>query len=891
MNPSLPAKPAITNSHGTMNGNKDARSLVLGRETYPPSRDREPSLPGASLPSHPIAEPTPANKYYDPRDTRDARERERDNRDKDYDFQRRRSSSVSASGAEYASLRYGPIRDIRDKDARRDSRDLRRPLDGQYDNASFRREDYLAPTVVDDYRRPPGSTPLQPSFNNHYSRPSPPLDDRYRSEERQSERLPPPPPSQTSLPSPSSYVPHRPDDRERRRYDTQNIYSNYPNHPPNQNHHINHTSSNTHTGITPPTRPTHAQNLLGSRYNENRPHIGESPVAAAALAEREQRERAAAERDQRERAAAEREQREKMERERERLGQREMRPPPLPSPVALAKFDERVSIRAPTLQERLSHPPIGEASRTLSLEERLSSHPAGNSTATTNLSTPLGRPASPASSKGPSSTSGPPNSALSTTSTSAASGTTERLGSAPTPGVGANSTSVPTSAGAGLPAPRNFTPAPSVTRDDGGAARERYSSPTLSERDLERDRRMRTYPSPPPYDRDRDQDHRRIMTNGGSGGPGGVGGGREYVYEERDRDRDRDRERERRRDWPPLGDDPYYRLSSSVPSSSSRPTPSIYPSPPPLPSSQGSSSVVDRYDRDTRDTRNGLRGSWGDHERRASAPGIPSSALANSISTSSPRSDVPPRGAGSNGGGGIPIPIPLLAAPQNLGDDVNRDRDRSYRAPGLDSRYPPLPPSSASGPPASYTHGRVRQRSPSPSPRGPPIKRPRDDMYSPLPPSSSASYSSPPRHGNPPPSGSNVQRRPADYPPPPLPHMSHAQAGREMRDTRAAYYDRYDKYDSRPPAGGTYSSPLPASYDRPRSPPPPPRGAAYTGYRESRDVRDTRDSRDMREVREPRDTRDTRVMRDTRDPREMNDIRDLRDDHRRYSMHPPPLPR
>ncbi|KAJ3966201.1 hypothetical protein EV361DRAFT_936203 [Lentinula raphanica] len=891
INPSLPAKPALANGHSNLNTPKD--EISSGRDTYlPPPRERGLSSSSASFHSTPTSDTVSANKYHDPRDTReprDVRDRDRDNRDnreKGPNAHRRRSSSVSVSGAEYASVRYGPIRDIRDKDLRRDSRDLGRPADDHYDNASYRKEDVIPPPplpVVDDYRRPSIPNPLPPSFNDRYSRPPPAAEERYRSEDRYPERLPPPPPppplSQPSGPPSSSYGAYRPDDRDRMRYDNHNNYSNHSTHPPNHTHHL-------HTGITPPARPNHAHasHPTGSRYNDNRPQIGESPVAAAALAEREQRERAAAEREQREKM--------ERERERERMGQRDMRPP-LPPSQAPVKLEERIASRAPTLQERLNHPPVvTDGARSLSLEERLSTHSSTGNIAITNSSVAPGLPGSPASAKAPSiagsAATVPPTSASSTASTSAISGTTERLGLASGP---AGASSAAPSAGTGPPVPRNYSPAPSHARDDSGGARERYPSPTPSERDRERDRRMRAYPSPPLYDRDRDRDrdrdHRRLST-GGNGGSGPVGGpgGREYFYDERDRDRDR------RRDWPPPpsgGGDPYYRPPPA--NVSSRSTPSLYPSPPPHSSSQEPpSSVGDRYDRDARDARSGFRGSWDarDHDRRSSGP---SSVLGN---TSSRMDGPPPRGGGNNGGGGgIPIPIPIPIPLQNSSDD----RDRSYRpSPGVDSRYPSFPPSSGSGTPASYNPSRVRPRSPSPGPRGPPVKRPRDDMYSPLPPSSSsASYSSP-GYANGPTSGPGPLRRSMDYPPPPLPH---AQSGREMRDPRdGPYYDKYDKYDPRSPnggggggnVGGNYSSSIPASYDRPRSPLPPPRGGAYPGgFRDS--TRDMRDMRDPRDGRDPRDPRDMRDMRDMRDQRDMRDMRDLRDDPRRYSMAPPPLPR
>ncbi|KAJ3847512.1 hypothetical protein EV368DRAFT_87663 [Lentinula lateritia] len=895
----LPAKPPLTNAHGTsMNGSfpKDERSSSsFGREIYPPpppSRTRASSSSGASSLPHSHSVPAPenthvTNKYYDARDIRDTRERDRDNynnnRDKDHDS--RRSSSVSVSGAEYASVRYGPIRDIRDIRDNKDGntsirRDGRRPSTAfHYDSASYREEDYLPP---DDYHRlsGPPSTP-QALPNDRYSRPPPAINERHRLDDRYPERVPLPLSStpSSSIPTSSAYGPSfRPDERERHRYDTHNN----TNYPANHNHHV------PHAGNTPPTRPNHVHNsthVLASRYNENRPQIGESPVAAATAAEREQRERAAAEREQREKL--------ERERDRERMGttrdttrdfrERDMRPPPPPPSqvhqAAPAKLEERIASRAPTLQERLSQPTVGEGSRMLSLEERLSSHP-NNGTGTNPAAGP---PASPASSKSDPVAAVPPDSASSAASTTTI-GTAERAVPASASGGGPNSVAT-----GGPPNSRSFSA--TAARDETGAVRGRYSSPTPSERDRERER-SRTYPSPPPYDRDRD--HRRVS----SGGGGNISG-REYIYDERDRLRDR------RREWPPSADEQYFRSSSGTPVGASRPAPSTYASPPPP-------GTSDRYERDHR---NGLRAPWEqrDHERRISAPGVSAAAT-----TSSPRSEVP-----SRGGTGIPIPIPI-PIPVSA-DERDRDRDRSYRS--SDSRYPP-PSSSVTGTPSPYTHGRVRPRSPSPNTRGPPVKRSRDDLYPSS--SSAAAYSSPSGYGgSPPPNSNRTSRRMSDYPPPPvnmsmdeyarplpIQSMPLSQLSREIRDPRDAYYDKYDKYDSRPPpsSGSASAYPpqpsIPANYDRPRSP-PPPRSTAYpAGYRDPRDVRDSRDvsdmrdprdivrdARDPRDIRDVRDVRDVRDMRDIRDPRDMRDVRDVRDmryprdDPRRFSMPPPPLPR
>ncbi|KAF9064992.1 hypothetical protein BDP27DRAFT_1366801 [Rhodocollybia butyracea] len=834
-NSSLPAKPAPA-SNGL---NKDERPL--GRETYPPP---EPST------SSDINGNNGASKYYDSRDTRDSVRR-------------------GSSGAEYASIRYGPIRDDR-----RIPPDTRRP-EAPYEASHLpRREDY---PPVDEYRRaaPPAPAPLPPpSDRDRYAHP--PIDDRYSD---RYERLPPavPTPTPPTQPAASVYsAGFRPDDRERQRYDEHR-----------------RDGSHGHTAVS--NRPLQVHS---SRYNENRLQIGESPVAAAAAAERERQAALAtaglvtpANVVSRSRLPppAPRPIPPVDDRDRERERDRDLRPAPP------AKLEERISgiggpsTRIPTLQERLSHPPLDAPSgplltRALSLEERLHPPPSGSVTAngTVPTSPPSKASANPSNApSGPEISSAPPTSAsASTASTTGSISVSDDPRGRPTPGGPSVAASAPSNS-IPAPGPRGYSRPPSVVQDasttsrpayddrergrrdshaidvdppapypayNSGPAppsRPRYSSPSPSDRDRDR---HRTYPSPPlqppaVYDgRDRnreireselrERDHHRA-TSGGA--PPSSVSGRDYVYNDT-------RDRDQRRDWP---ENDYYRSSSST----SRPPPSVYPP---------SAAPLPPGDRDPRDPRSGVplatsmassrSAAWEargdrDHERRTSA----SSAI----------TATPPRG------------VPGISNPPS---SVVDDRDRSYRP---DPRYAP-PPSSApiSGTPPTYN--RVRPRSPSPHrindrDRDRPLaKRARDDLYPPP----ASSYPQPAYTNSAPP-----PRRPGDYPPPP------PQAVRDPRDT---YYDHRDSRPPLPPPHTQHAGhaeygrpPPPAGYDRARS---PPRTSAPTNYAyrgDPREMREVRDIRDPRDLRDPRDIRESRDMRELRDPR----------DDRRYSMPPPPLPR
>ncbi|KAF5391906.1 hypothetical protein D9757_001742 [Collybiopsis confluens] len=760
-NPSLPAKPAAGTT--SANGIKDERPL--GRETYP--------LPTPAIPQSALGAP----KYYDPRDTRESRDSKdtRDDREADNHSTGFNNPRRGPSGAEYASIRYGPIRDIRD--AREDRDRDRKRSDSSHYEPSYRREEYpppppLPPPSIDEYRRP--SLPPANERDRFYP-PSSTItqngDDRDRYD-----RIPPPPPTPPLPPPASSYsVPSSSSsyDRYKPAYDDSRQPSSYP--APSNAPSAGHQRLATHS----------------SRYNENRQAIGESPVAAAAAAEREARERekqagltSARPRalDDRSRATSVVDDREYRDRE-YRDRDNKSTPP---------KLEERISgvlpnNRGPSLQERLAHPPADgpqSASSRLSLEERLGPstpavlHPLPSSNATATSASPA---------KGP------------VDSTSSSSVMPSSIGSSVT----ITPASASIAAGSGMPSipPKNYNRAPSLTREDrdrderreslpieAESRYSRYPSPTLSERE-----RRRVYPSPPsahpvPYD-NRDRDHRRAISE------------------------------DRRRDWPE--EDSYYRPSSSSASRVPLMSGSVYPPPSP-------------YNRDPRPMV--LRT---DHERR-----ISSSSASATITT-------PPRGGGIDDRDRSYRPTDLRYPPSSVGLNpssaapaqvYSRVRPRSpspnTTGPGSGSasgqataRRRPISPPASTNPATTSTN--YSQHPGSYSNANPSTRRLADyPLSSHLPPPvglpSTARDTRDSRDAYYPPPAPREYPPPATYDRPRSPVRSSVAYGggysRDMRDPRDAR-DIRDQRDSRD----------------------------IRDHRDVREIRDPRDIRDLRDLRDPRD--------------------------------------